>query len=304
MADAEDAARTAGCLAWFSSTGIAFRPDVRRCGYPTSGAVRADRTRCRRPSSAAHCRRVVSPSSERDDIDTNRSMISGADPPRSVRRSEKRAVIHHRDTSNDIATRIAHDGAIALDPPGITVRSPRCWGRRSPAMQSEADDRASRHFHCEQVIRVRSPPRSREQQPESFAFTAENLALGKTADRQISGRPPSFGGHPVAVARPGTGGRVDPAQGDRICRRPPRHATFPCSGGGDFLYHVPARSRSAARRTCNGAAPRLACCAAARRSKRSASTGSTMSRSILGRRGFLLGGGRVPGRLLSTLRWC
>jgi Uma2 family endonuclease len=66
---------------------------------------------------------VVSPSSERDDTDTK---IIDYFSVASVRHylivfSEKRVVIHHRRNGGEIATRIAHDGDIALDPPGLTV---------------------------------------------------------------------------------------------------------------------------------------------------------------------------------------
>jgi Uma2 family endonuclease len=66
---------------------------------------------------------VVSPSSERDDI--NAKLIEYFSVA-SVRHyliilSEKRAVIHHQRNGDEIATRIAHDGDIALNPPGMTV---------------------------------------------------------------------------------------------------------------------------------------------------------------------------------------
>jgi Uma2 family endonuclease len=67
---------------------------------------------------------VVSPSSERDD--TGRKLIEYFSVA-SIRHyliivSEKRVVIHHqRREGGDIATRIAHDGDIALNPPGMTV---------------------------------------------------------------------------------------------------------------------------------------------------------------------------------------
>lgn len=67
---------------------------------------------------------VVSPSSERDDTDTKLiDYFSIA----SIRHylivfSEKRVVVHHqRNGGDDITTRIAHDGDIALNPPGMTV---------------------------------------------------------------------------------------------------------------------------------------------------------------------------------------
>ncbi len=66
---------------------------------------------------------VVSPSSERDDI--NAKLIEYFSVA-SVRHyliilSEKRVVIHHQRNGDEIATRIADDGDIALNPPGMTV---------------------------------------------------------------------------------------------------------------------------------------------------------------------------------------
>jgi Uma2 family endonuclease len=66
---------------------------------------------------------VVSPSSERDDI--NAKLIDYFSVA-SVRHymivfSEKRVVIHHQRNEGEIVTRIAHDGDIVLNPPGITV---------------------------------------------------------------------------------------------------------------------------------------------------------------------------------------
>jgi Uma2 family endonuclease len=66
---------------------------------------------------------VVSPSSERDDIGVKLiEYFSVA----SIRHyliivSEKRAVVHHQRNEDEIATRIAHDGDIVLNPPGLTV---------------------------------------------------------------------------------------------------------------------------------------------------------------------------------------
>jgi Uma2 family endonuclease len=67
---------------------------------------------------------VVSPSSERDDTDTK--LVEYFSVP-SIRHyliifSEKRVVVHHRrNDGGDIATRIAHDGDVTLDPPRIVV---------------------------------------------------------------------------------------------------------------------------------------------------------------------------------------
>jgi Uma2 family endonuclease len=67
---------------------------------------------------------VVSPSSERDDTETKLVEYFSIASVRHylVILSEKRVVVHHqRNAGGDIATRIVHDGDIALNPPGITV---------------------------------------------------------------------------------------------------------------------------------------------------------------------------------------
>jgi Uma2 family endonuclease len=67
---------------------------------------------------------VASPSSERFDLGA--LLVEYFSVP-SIRHylvilPQKGAVVHHRRNEGaDIATRIAHDGAIALDPPGLTV---------------------------------------------------------------------------------------------------------------------------------------------------------------------------------------
>ena len=67
---------------------------------------------------------VPAPSSERDDTDTKLvDYFSLA----SVRHylivfSDRRVAVHHRrNDDGEIATRIAHDGDIALSPPGLTI---------------------------------------------------------------------------------------------------------------------------------------------------------------------------------------
>jgi Uma2 family endonuclease len=79
---------------------------------------------------------VVSPSSERDDTDTKLiDYLSIA----SIRHylivfSEKRVVVHHQRNGGDaITTRIAHDGDIALNPPGMTVPVFDLLGPSSPS---------------------------------------------------------------------------------------------------------------------------------------------------------------------------
>ena len=67
---------------------------------------------------------VASPSSERHDLG---AMIAEYFSVPSIRHylivlPEKRAVVHHRrDERGNIATHIAHDGGLALNPPGMTV---------------------------------------------------------------------------------------------------------------------------------------------------------------------------------------
>jgi Uma2 family endonuclease len=67
---------------------------------------------------------VVSPSSER--VDTETKLVDYFSVA-SIRHylivlPEKRIVVHHqRNDGGDIATRIAHDGDVVLNPPGITV---------------------------------------------------------------------------------------------------------------------------------------------------------------------------------------
>jgi Uma2 family endonuclease len=67
---------------------------------------------------------VVSPSSERDDVETKLVDFFSVESIRHylIIFSEKRVVVHHRrNDGGDIATRIAHDGDVTLDPPGIAV---------------------------------------------------------------------------------------------------------------------------------------------------------------------------------------
>jgi Uma2 family endonuclease len=66
---------------------------------------------------------VVSPSSERDDIGAK---LIDYFVVASIRHyliifSEQRAVVHHQRNEDGIVTRIAHDGDIVLNPPGLTV---------------------------------------------------------------------------------------------------------------------------------------------------------------------------------------
>jgi Uma2 family endonuclease len=66
---------------------------------------------------------VVSPSSERDDTDAK---LVDYFSVTSIHHylivfSERRVVVHHRRTEGAIDTRIAHDGEIELNPPGIAV---------------------------------------------------------------------------------------------------------------------------------------------------------------------------------------
>jgi Uma2 family endonuclease len=122
----EDAVRAAGlpCVVLIDGVGVAINdstlriPDVLvQCGAepdPDSMII----------ESPLIVVEVVSPSSERDDTDTKLvDYFSVA----SIRHyliifAEKRVVVHHqRNEGDDIATRIAHDGDVALNPPGMTV---------------------------------------------------------------------------------------------------------------------------------------------------------------------------------------
>jgi Uma2 family endonuclease len=66
---------------------------------------------------------VVSPSSERDDTDTklvDYFSVAGI-LHYLIIFSEKRVVVHHQRSAAEIVTRIAHDGDIVLNPPGMMV---------------------------------------------------------------------------------------------------------------------------------------------------------------------------------------
>jgi Uma2 family endonuclease len=84
---------------------------------------------------------VVSPSSER--IDTETKLVDYFSVA-SIRHylivlPEKRAVVHHqRKESVSIETRIARDGDIVLNPPGITVRAAALLGPASAPANGEA----------------------------------------------------------------------------------------------------------------------------------------------------------------------
>ena len=75
-------------------------------------------------------------------------------------------------------------------------------------------------------------------QPESFAFTARELRLGQTRDRQISARPPAFRDHSALVARARASGRLAAAEGDRARRRFSRHGEDTGAGSRHLLHHV------------------------------------------------------------------
>jgi Uma2 family endonuclease len=122
----DDAARAAGlaCVVLIDGVGVAINdrtlriPDVLvQCGAePNPDALIVE--------SPLIVVEVVSPSSERDDVETKLvDYFSVA----SIRHylivfSEKRVVVHHRrNDGGDIATRIAHDGDIVLTPPGMAV---------------------------------------------------------------------------------------------------------------------------------------------------------------------------------------
>jgi Uma2 family endonuclease len=138
----EDAVREAGlpCVVLIDGVGVAINdntlrtPDVLvQCGAePDPDALVIE--------SPLIVVEVVSPSSERDDIEAKLvDYFSVA----SIRHylivfSEKRVVVHHqRNEGGDIATRIAHDGDVALNPPGMTVPVVSLLGP-SPADAAEA----------------------------------------------------------------------------------------------------------------------------------------------------------------------
>jgi Uma2 family endonuclease len=122
----EDAVRAAGlpCMVFVDGIGVRINektlriPDVLvQCGAePEPDALIIES-----PLIAVE---VVSPSSERDD--TAVKILDYLSVPSIchylVIFSEKRVIIHHRrNQGDDILTHIAHDGAILLEPPGITV---------------------------------------------------------------------------------------------------------------------------------------------------------------------------------------
>jgi Uma2 family endonuclease len=82
---------------------------------------------------------VVSPLSEGDD--TVAKIIDYFSVP-SIRHyliiaSEKHVVVHHQRNEGEIATRIAHDGEIVVNPPGLTIAVAALLGR-PPAGGTEA----------------------------------------------------------------------------------------------------------------------------------------------------------------------
>jgi Uma2 family endonuclease len=122
----EDAVRAAGlpCVVLIDGVGVAINDDTLRipdvlvqCGSEPD----PDALIVKSPLIVVE---VVSPSSERDDTEAKLvDYFSVA----SIRHylivfSEKRVAVHHRrNDSGDITTRIAHDGELALNPPGLTV---------------------------------------------------------------------------------------------------------------------------------------------------------------------------------------
>jgi len=121
----EDAVRAASlpCIVLIDGVGVAINdstlriPDVLvQCGAePDPNAMIVE--------SPLIVVEVVSRSSERDDTDTklvDYFSVEGIHHYLIVF-PERRVVVHHRRTGGDIATRIAHDGDIALMPPGMTV---------------------------------------------------------------------------------------------------------------------------------------------------------------------------------------
>jgi Uma2 family endonuclease len=121
----DDAVRMAGlpCLVFVDGVGVAVNdrtlriPDVLvQCGgEPDPNAMIVE--------SPVIVVEVVSPSSERDDTDAKLVDYFSVAGIRHylIIFSEKRVVVHHQRNEDEIATRIAHDGDIALNPPGMKV---------------------------------------------------------------------------------------------------------------------------------------------------------------------------------------
>jgi Uma2 family endonuclease len=140
----EDAVRAAGlpCTVFLDGVGVPINdetlriPDVLvQCGpEPAPEALVVE--------SPLIVVEVVSPSSERDDI--NAKLLNyfsvGSIRHYLIIFSEKRVVLHHhRNEAGAIATHIAHDGNINLTPPGITVSVAALLG---PAYTPGAEARA------------------------------------------------------------------------------------------------------------------------------------------------------------------
>jgi Uma2 family endonuclease len=136
----DDAVRAVGlpCLVFVDGVGVAINdktlriPDVLvQCGAePDPDALIIE--------SPLIVVEVVSPSSERDD--TGAKLVDYFSVA-GIRHyliivPEKRVVVHHQRNEEGIATRIAHDGDIALNPPGLTVAVAALLGR-PPAGETE-----------------------------------------------------------------------------------------------------------------------------------------------------------------------
>jgi Uma2 family endonuclease len=80
---------------------------------------------------------VVSPSSERDDTETKLIDYFAVSSIQHylIVFPAKQAVVHHRREGDGIATHIAHDGDIALDPPGMTVPVAAMLGPAAPGAE-------------------------------------------------------------------------------------------------------------------------------------------------------------------------
>jgi hypothetical protein len=152
----------------------------------------------------------------------------------------------------------------------------------------------------ESLFDVRPPPRASRTAAHKLRLHGREPRLGQRADHEISRRPRGLCRDPDPVARPGAVRRLVAAEGDRACRRHARPRADPRARSGDVLHHVPARPRRP-----QGPCPTVrddAVHAARRRRSQTRVRAPHPSRAVprLGRRRFLLGGGRVSRSVCST----
>ena len=79
-------------------------------------------------------------------------------------------------------------------------------------------------------------------QPDAFAFTLANQALGRSADHQISRRSPGVRHHPASLAGAGARGLAQPSS-DRAHGRYARHGLYPGARSCDVLLYVSTATR-------------------------------------------------------------